>query len=472
MIIGRKEEIGVLNEAYKSEYSEFVAVTGRRRVGKTFLIRETFNYEFAFQHSGIANENTRVQLREFRQSLLNAGMSKCRIPSDWFDAFHLLSQFLKGLPQGKKVVFIDELPWMDAPKSHFVSALESFWNGFASARKDILLIVCGSATSWIINKIFRNHGGLYNRVTKRINLKPFSLEECMKFSKYKGVAFSRRQIVEGYMIMGGIPFYWDQLERNKSLDQNIDTLFFSENGKLRHEYDELYKSLFKYPEKYMVIVETLATKKIGMTREELMKATDISDNGRFKTYIDDLEACGFIRRYSTFGYKKNHQLFQLIDQYTLFYYKFIANSTFDDEHFWTNSIDTPVRNTWEGLAFEQVCFAHVNQIKAALGISGIYSNVCTWQIKADPVYGSGAQIDMLISRSDDVINICEMKFSREKFIITKNVADSLHHKVGRFRQSTKTDKAIHITMITTKGIEHNEYWGDIQSEVNIYDLVK
>ena len=211
MIVGRKYEQGRLMDAYRSEYSELVAVTGRRRIGKTFLIRETFNYKFAFQHSGVANQNTKVQLQEFRQSLLRCGMKKCRVPADWFDAFHLLYDFLDSLPDGKKVVFIDELPWMDAPRSQFVSALEMFWNGWASARKDILMIICGSATSWIINNVYRNHGGLYNRVTYRINLKPFTLAECELYTKSRNLTMSRYEILDCYMVLGGIPFYWSLL---------------------------------------------------------------------------------------------------------------------------------------------------------------------------------------------------------------------------------------------------------------------
>ena len=291
MIIGRKEEKQELLRAYNSEYSEFVAVTGRRRIGKTFLIRETFGYKFAFQHSGLANQNTRAQLKEFRQSLLRSGMKKCRVPVDWSDAFFLLSQLLDQQGDGKKVVFIDELPWMDAPRSNFVSAIEHFWNGYASARKDILLIICGSATSWIINNVFKNHGGLHNRVTYRINLAPFTLLECEQYAKSRSLSMNRFGILECYMVMGGVPFYWSLLERGKSVAQNIDSLFFSPMGKLHYEYNELYDSLFKNPQPYVNVVETLGTKRVGMTREELINEGHISNNGLLTRVLEDLEAC-------------------------------------------------------------------------------------------------------------------------------------------------------------------------------------
>ena len=467
MIIGREKEIAELKRAYASKYSEFVAVTGRRRVGKTFLIREVFNYKFTFQHSGLANQKTRQQLKEFQMSLVKCGMKKCRVPQDWFDAFFLLSEFLDGCKKGKKVVFIDEMPWMDAPRANFVSALEHFWNGYASARKDILLIICGSSTSWIINNIYKNHDGLHNRVTERINLQPFTLRECMQYAKSRGLVLSKRQIAEGYMVMGGVPFYWAQLQKGLSLDQNIDKLFFAPDGKLRYEYNELYNSLFKNPEPYIQIVNALGKKKIGMTRDEILTATGIADNGKFKVYLDDLTACGFVGTYNTFGKPKNNLVYQLKDQYTLFYFKFLANPEINDSDYWMHSIDTSQRNSWEGLAFEQLCFAHIPQIKQKLGISGVSSAVYSWQVKED-----GAQIDMLIDRADGVVNVCEIKFSRNPYIISKEVSENVMHKMDRFSEVSKTLKAVHLTMITAMPLVHNEYWGDVQSEVTLDDLLK
>ena len=472
MIIGRKSEQEELRQAYASEYSEFVAVTGRRRIGKTFLVRETFNYTFAFQHSGLANQKTRAQLKEFRQSLIKSGLKKCRIPTDWFDAFFLLSELLDKKGDGKKVVFIDELPWMDAPRSNFVSALEHFWNGYASARKDILLIICGSATSWIINNVFRNHGGLHNRVNHRINLAPFTLRECEQYAKSRHLVMSRYDILECYMVMGGVPFYWSLLELGKSLAQNIDALFFSQMGKLHYEYNELYDSLFKNPVPYVQVVSTLGTKRIGMTRDELIKEGGITNNGQLTRVLEDLEACGFIRQYSYQGIKRSTTIFQLTDNYTLFYYKYIHNRSDVDEKFWSMNVNTSVRNAWEGLAFERVCFEHIKQIKQALGISGVSTRIYSWRVKDDPVYGDGAQIDMVIDRSDQVANLCEMKFSTKEYAIEKSDDDNLRHKVGRFNESQKTHKAIHLTLITPFGVKQNMYQHSVQNVITADDLFK
>ncbi len=470
MLIGRKKEQQELMEAYKSEYSEFVAVTGRRRIGKTFLIRETFNYKFAFQHSGLANQNTRAQLKEFRQSLIKCGMKKCRIPADWSDAFFLLSELLDRQEEGKKVIFIDELPWMDAPRSNFVSAIEHFWNSYASARKDILLIICGSATSWIINNVFKNHGGLHNRVTYRINLEPFTLKECEQYAQSRHLEMNRYGILECYMVMGGIPFYWSLLERGRSVSQNIDALFFSPKGKLHYEYNELYKSLFKKPEPYINVVSKLGSKRTGMTREELAGEDNIPNNGLLSRVLEDLEACGFIRKYNYQGIKHSNTIFRLIDNYTLFYYKFLHNHPETDENFWSINTNTSVRNAWEGLAFERVCFEHIKQIKQALGISGVLTQVYSWRVKDDPVYGAGAQIDMIIDRADQIVNICEMKFSTTNYAIDKNDDESLRHKQSRFREDRKNNKAIHLTLITPYGIKENMYQYSVQNVVTLEDL--
>ena len=472
MLIGRKAEQQELLKAYKSDYSEFVVVTGRRRVGKTFLVRETFNYQFSFQHSGLANQKTRSQLREFRQSLIKCGMSKCRIPADWSDAFFLLSEFIDRKEERKKVIFIDELPWMDAPRSNFVSALEHFWNGYASARKDILLIICGSATSWIINNVFKNHGGLHNRVTYRINLAPFTLYECEQYAKSLQLGINRYAILECYMVMGGVPFYWSLLERGRSIAQNIDSLFFSPQGKLHYEYYELYHSLFKNPEPYLKVIATLGTKRMGMTREEIIEEGGMNNNGLLTHVLEDLEACGFIRKYNYQGIKRSNTIFQLIDNYTLFYYKFLDNKSGTDENFWTININTPVRNVWEGLAFERVCLAHIKQIKQALGISGVFTKVYAWRVKDDPEYGKGAQIDMVIERADHIINLCEIKFSSAQYTIKKTDEENLRNKSTRFSESKKGHKAIHITLITPYGIKENMYQYSVQNVITASDLFK
>ena len=469
MIIGRKEEQQILHSAAQSENSEFVAVYGRRRVGKTYLIRETFGYKFTFQHTGLAKGNTKEQLFSFAISLRDAGYDDCPIPKSWLEAFSLLSTYLKNSTDEKKIVFLDELPWMDTPRSNFISAFEHFWNGWASARKDIVLIICGSATSWIINKVINDHGGLHNRVTKQIALQPFTLKECEMFAQSKGLEMSRYQLAECYMVFGGIPYYWSLLEKGLSLAQNIDKIIFAKNGKLSNEFNQLYASLFKSPEQYIDIVTALGKKKVGMTREEIIAATDKYSNGALSKVLDELEYCGFIRKYNGFDKKSKQAIYQLIDNYTLFYFKFIQQNKNNDEHFWSASIDSAMHRAWSGLAFERLCMAHTQQIKAALGIAGVLSNVYSWRKETDET-SDGAQIDLLIDRKDQVINLCEMKYSLSEYAVDAEYEQKLRNKKSAFINATNTRKAVHLTMVTTFGIKANAHSGIVQNEITLDDL--
>ena len=468
-MIGRIDEQRRLREAFESEYSEFVAVYGRRRVGKTFLVREQFHYKFTFQHTGLARKSTREQLQSFQLSLRRQGYTKAPLPGNWIEAFDMLKDLIEWSKDRRKVVFIDEMPWMDAPRSSFLPALENFWNSFASARKDVVLIACGSATSWIVRKLLKNKRGLHNRITYRIHLQPFTLNECEQYAKQRKLGMSRLQLMEGYMALGGIPYYWSLLDKSKSLAQNIDRLSFSKDGELKGEYYELYASLFNHPEKYVAVIETLGKKRSGLSREEIIKEGELESNGKLSEILEDLENCGFIRKYNMIGMKSKGALYQLIDCYTLFYFRFIQNNNSNDEHFWSKSIGTGEYNSWCGLAFERLCLLHSRQIKTKLGISGIISSEYAWW--TDQKDGKrGAQIDLLIDRNDGVINLCEMKYTKVPFQIDASYEANLLNKRARFIEATQTRKAVHITMVSSQGLERNAYADEIQSEVSGGDL--
>ncbi len=469
MLIGRKEELRKLREAYNSEYSEFVVVYGRRRVGKTFLIREQFNYKFTFAHTGLAKRNTREQLQNFQSSLRRQGYEKAPLPANWLEAFDMLAELIEHSKDKRKVVFIDEMPWMDAPRSSFLPALEHFWNGFASARKDVVLIACGSATSWIIKKLLKNKKGLHNRLTYRIHLQPFTLHECEQYARQRKLGMNRKQLLEGYMALGGVAYYWSLLDKAKSLALNIDGLFFSKDGELKEEYNELYASLFNHPDRYLAIIEALGKKKTGMTRAEIVHETRLTDNGKLSDMLEDLENCGFIRKYNAIGKKNKGALFQLIDAYTLFYFKFVRDNLVNDEHFWSKSIDTPPYFNWCGLAFERVCLLHSRQIKAKLGVAGIISSEYAWWIEGN-AEESGAQIDLLIDRNDGVINLCEMKYTNAPFKIDAAYDAVLQNKKTRFIETTQTQKAVHLTMVSSQGLVRNAFSDEVQSQVTVNDL--
>lgn len=445
MLIGREKERNTLLSALESNQSEFIAVYGRRRVGKTFLIRETFEYNFAFQHTGILDAPMKEQLSEFRQSLYNAGMKRTALPKTWNEAFHLLEGWLESLPEGKKIVFIDELPWMDTVRSNFIRALDHFWNSWATARKDIILVVCGSATSWIIDNIVMNYGGLHNRLTKKIHLHPFTLHECDLFCQSQNLGYKRNLIMEAYMALGGIPYYWSFLKKRLSVAQNFDRMFFDEDGELVQEYDALYASLFRNPTIHIAIINALSIKKTGMVRAELLEKTKLADNEHFNKALKELEQCGFIRKYTCFGKKIKDAMYQLMDNYTLFYFQFIKKNKNGDKTFWTSMYNSALHNNWSGLAFERVCLQHLEQIKKGLGFGGVISTAHSWR-------SPNAQIDLLIDRNDDIINICEMKYSKGKYALDAEEIQKMQNRVDCFQRETETNKSIHLTLVTSNGI--------------------
>lgn len=468
-MIGRKKELEVLQAAYESPKSEFVAVYGRRRVGKTFLIREAFAGRFVFQVTGLANASNSEQLLNFSIALSRLDKRQAdQRPANWILAFHQLSEYLEALKQERKVIFIDELPWFDVQNAGFLQALEHFWNSWASARKDVLLVVCGSAASWMINKLINSKGGLHNRVNKRIRVAPFSLAECEQFMLTKNAAFSRYQIAELYMALGGIPFYWEEIDKSLSTSQNIEALCFTEEGLLRREFGNLFSSLFNQSEKHEAIVRAIASKSQGLTRSEIMEATKLPNNGRTTELLNELEESGFMVQYTPFGRKTKNSLYQLTDFYVHFYLKFIERASKFDQNSWTTTIDHPARRAWSGYAFEQLCLAHTQQIKQALGISGIQTSVSSWR---SALIKDGAQVDLVIDRRDGVVNLCEMKFSINTFAIDKHYDQQLHNKLEAFKVETGTTKSVYLVMVTSRGLQNNQYAAElVQKSLTLNDL--
>lgn len=476
-LVGRNQELKILNEYLASDRSEFIAVYGRRRVGKTFLIRKAVEDQFAFFMTGVHGVSKSEQLVNFSIALQKYTRSSgLQTFKSWLLAFHALSQYLETLPEGKKVVFIDELPWMDTAKSGFIPALENFWNSWAVLRNDIKLIVCGSATFWMINNLIRNRGGLHNRLTHHLIVKPFTLGECEEYFKTYHFGYGRKQIAECYMVMGGIPYYLSMMDKAKSLAQNIDQLFFADNAELKDEFNDLYRALFKKSNDHIAVVTALATKGVGMTRQELVKASGVTDNGAFSTVLEELEQCGFIRLYEPFSVgnrpsadsrQKRNTLFQLVDFYTLFYFRFIKYNKYQDSHFWSSSQNSPMYHAWVGLSFELLCLNHVDKIKQALGISGVQTLVCSWRSSQSE---QRVQIDLLIDRKDETVNICEMKFYAGPFEITKEYEEKLQDKVRVFAEETKTQKSLLLTLITSFGLKENKHSDIVQMQITMDEL--
>ncbi|MCL2825943.1 MAG: AAA family ATPase [Eggerthellaceae bacterium] len=473
MLVGRTQEIEALQNYYRSDEAEFLVVYGRRRVGKTYLIRQHFKDNFFFYATGVASENNTDQglfdnLERFGKSLNQFGTGSLETPRSWMDAFDRLSDGIhKSKGGGKKVIFLDEVPWMDTPKSGFVKALEYFWNSFASARPDILLIACGSAASWMTRKVFNSRGGLHNRITGRMLLRPFTLSECEEYFKAHSIIIDRKDIAEAYMVFGGVPYYLSYWEARYSLPQNIDRIVFREDAPLKDEFNNLYSSLFRNSAQYTEVIKALSMKSKGLSREEILKVTGISNGGTFSEVLNDLELSGFIRYYALFPGKSSNGLYQLIDNFSLFWQTFVEGNRGQNEHFWSDLHETPRLNAWRGYAFEQLCLRHIDQIKWSLGIAGVSADVYSWQSReSDP----GAQIDLVIDRADRIVNLCEIKFAKYEFDIKKDYAEKLRNKLFAFGNETRSSSTPHLTFITTYGVKKTGYASMVQSEVILDDL--
>lgn len=473
-ITGRKKEIDALEKLYRSGKSEFVAIYGRRRVGKTFLVKEVFKERFTFCHTGLSpvegkRNMMRDQLQAFHYSLLRAGAdeeSPC--PETWIEAFYRLEKLLSQRTEKRKVVFFDELPWMDTARSGFVTALEHFWNGWVAGRSDIMLVVCGSSTSWILNNLVNNNGGLYDRLTYEIKLFPFTLSECEEYYRANNICLDRYDIAQSYMILGGIPYYMGYFSPGESLAQNIDRILFAKGAPLAREFDRLFRSLFKKSEDHVKIVKVLATKHFGYTRDEISQKTGISLGGGLSERLKDLVEADFVARYEPCGQSRT-VYYRLCDNFCLFYMKYLQDKGITNPGFWQHSQNTPAVASWRGLAFEHLCFSHIPQIKKALGVSGVVSKESSMII--GPESGkSGAQIDLIIERADRVVNICEMKFYNRDYKVDKDEKARLEKRIMSVQEGLYSSYNIHMTLITVSGLEHNAYSGIFQNVITLDDL--
>lgn len=474
-MVGRHREIKELNRLYESGRSELVAIYGRRRVGKTYLVDETFSGRITFRHAGLSpadQDSTgllQAQLNHFYNSLDLHGMEPCKKPKNWMDAFLLLEKFLQKIDDGsRQLIFLDELPWLDTPKSGFLRAFEGFWNTWACHRRNLMVIVCGSANSWVLDKLINNHGGLYGRVTYEIKLSAFTLCECEEYFQSRQVRLSRYDITQSYMIFGGIPYYLGYFDKELSLAQNVDRLFFSYNGVLKNEYNRLFDSVFTNPEAIKNIVQLLYTRNSGYTRKEITQKLGITDGGTLSKNLNSLLASDFVVKYVPFGFSKREEHYKLVDPFCMFYLHFMQNRTSKSEIFWQQNVTAQPIVIWRGHAFETVCFNHINQIKKALGISGIITSSSAWSKKGDD--REGLQIDLLIQRNDNVINMCEIKITSEDFTVDKSYYRVLLSRLDRIKEMVSPKISIHSTLITTFGLKRNEYSGVFTNVITLDDL--
>lgn len=471
ILISRKEECNELQQCLESDRSELVIVYGRRRVGKTYLVDCFFKSQYAFSFVGVHNASTRVQLMNFARELKRYSGQRQPLFKDWYEAFFALEDYLESKPaDGKKVVFIDEMPWIDTQRSEFVCALENFWNGWANRRRDIVLIATGSATSWMAEKLVANKGGLHGRITCNIHLAPFTLKETEEYLRCRGCKWDRYQIAQCYMLLGGIPFYLSLLNTKLSLAQNIDKLCFADGAKLRVEYQELYPALFNNSDSYMTVTKLLAENKKGLTRVEISKATGLS--GAYLTKVlSNLIKCDFVKKIGQYNSVKAYGLYRLVDFYSLFYYKYMNDDAIVNPEWWSQNSKTQSVVSWMGLNFELLCLLHHHQIRKALSIAGIPNEVSVLkyqgnQRKPIPAF----QVDMIIERSDRTIHLCEMKFANKQYVITKDYEEKLLKRAALFDSITKYKVTLLHTFVTTYGVVDGKHKSIVDSEVNLDDL--
>lgn len=470
VVAGREEEIKIFQRLIDSENSEFLAVYGRRRIGKTYLIRQFYQSQLFFEASGLHEKSMPKQLENFYLALKETSPKKnLDQPETWLQAFTLLkNQISNSRKKEKKVIFLDEIAWFETPKSGFLSALDNFWNQFCSKRNDIILVICGSAASWIINKVINNKGGLHNRITCQVQLMPFTLRETKQFLELSKVKLTLKDIVTLYMSVGGVPFYLKDIQPGQSVAQILDKLYFQPQATLKNEFDNLYSALFNNSEIHIAIIKALASKNKGLTRSELLKITKLNSGGGVSKALEELVLCGFVKISYPIDKKKEDFMYRLVDEYSIFYFKFLVNEKRNTN--WLQVSNSQPYKIWTGYAFENICFKHVEMIKKSLGINGIISTEYSWIYKGNQTE-SGTQIDFIIDRNDNCITILELKFYDTQFELTKKYADELAQKINIFKTKTKTKKNVFITLVTANGVKKNEYFlSSITNELLIDDF--
>ncbi len=482
-IIGRKEEKAVLQEAFNTERSEFIALYGRRRVGKTFLIKNFFESKncILIYVSGMKDGNLKEQLQNFTQSLerdLLKGLS-LKPPSSWMEAFEMLNKLLERFDRNKKIVlFLDEVPWLSTKRSRFLQALDYYWNRFWSHDLRFKLVICGSAASWIIRNVIRNRGGLYNRVTRQMLLESFDLCETKEFLRSNKVKLNHRQILEIYMVTGGVPYYLNHIQAGLSATENISKMAFSKRGILYQDFDHLFESLFDDADQYREIIEIVSQNRYGIEQEEVIrKSRHLERGGGANRKIQDLEEAGLVITFVPYGHKKKGVYVRVIDEYIAFYLRWIdpvkksAQKLIQARRNWLSQRNSPSWQAWSGYAFENICYKHTDQIHEALNLDPS-AIPATW--RHDGKLGKeGAQVDLLFDRTDGAVTLCEIKYTEQPFCIDKSYYQQLVRKIDVYKKVTKTQKEIFFAFIASSGLKKSIYSEELVSGlVVLEDLFK
>lgn len=474
LIIGRKAEQRDLDEWCHSAKPELICVYGRRRVGKTYLVQNAFEGQFAFFATGSDDRRNAVQLKAFHAALRRAGCAERTVPQDWFEAFNRLRLALEQpdvvrASCGRRVVFLDEFPWLAAKRSDFLAAFSDFWNGWASCQSDLVVIICGSATSWIVKNILENTASMYNRVTRQLYVAPFDLHDVEEMTQSLRLGWSRDAVLQCYLVFGGLPYYLDMLDRRKSLSQNIDALCLGTNAPLRREVPLLMEASLGNAPLHRAILRELAQSKVGIRRMDLANRVEGGTTGSFKRALDDLEKCGYIRCYTNRYERRKPSVYQLVDPFLLFGFRFMVDRAPDGHGLvsWKDFERTPAYYAWRGNAFEIACVNHTRQIKHAIGISAVKTEDFPWSSSTSE---PGAQIDMVIERADGVTNLCEMKYTDGPFVADREFEEDMARRRRVFQIESATKNTVQSVLVCPQGLRPNTHSWDIAHVVDIDDL--
>lgn len=472
-IVGRVEERRVLSEAAQGDRAALVAIYGRRRVGKTHLVRNHLEplagtyFEAIGQHAAPRE----VQLDNFKQRLESVFFGH-RLPrlTDWREALSLLGDGVIAAAERKPtkpvVVFFDELPWLATHRSGLLPAIDYLWNARLSRVPNLVWVLCGSAASFMLDRLINAKGGLHNRITHRLRLEPFRLGEVRELLARRGLRRGTMQALELYMAFGGVPYYLLQVPSGMSASQAIGHVCFGQAGQLRDEFGRLFASLFDDASDHERLVRAAATSRGGMSRDELIAAAGLKSGGRATRWLDELEAAGFLARFVPYGRTTRDASYRLVDEYSLFHLRWIEPAPASSfgargtKH-WISKASSPAFRAWAGYAFEGICLKHTAQIEKALGIDTMANEVGTWRhvARRGAHDDAGAQVDLLFDRPDGIINLCEIKHAAEEFVLTKALAKELVTKAEIFRARTNTKKEVVTTLITTLGLRPG-LWND------------
>ena len=476
-MIGRKKEIKLLNEICDLEESSLVAIYGRRRIGKTYLVNHMFKkYRqdcLFFEFTGAYDGDKRGQIDNFIDQVYEWFYVEPSFEiKSWSDAFRFLKRTIdkeikKRDSNEKVIVFLDEVPWIDrSNKGGFLSALGYFWNTWCEPRENVVLILCGSNSSWIRDKILKNaRGSLYQRVTHQISMYPFDLKETKAYLlEQKGFMIDNKTVTDIYMIFGGVAKYLSFLNPNESSAENIDRVFFSIHGSMYREYDELFSSLFAdKSDYYKSVIELLCTRRSGFSLSDISKAFNEKLGGKLRLAIAELEECGFIKGLSKYGNSVRGVNYMIVDPYILFHHKWIKGFSRNDiatlpNNYWLHKSSSQSYAVWSGYAFEIVVMVNIRLYLNAIGRLGFFSGVYHWQHMAKSEDEQGAQIDMVVNYGNNIFDILECKYYNSEYVISKEYAKNIKNKLSMFKKYglySKQKSELRLVFLTSYGVKMN-----------------